>query len=69
MALSTETIRFKWENKKVFSMETKLNEGECVEIIKITENGNLVDLWQNIQKICEIQINVIIEKIGKEMKS
>ncbi len=69
MALSTETIRFKWENKKVFSMETKLNEGEWVEIIKITENGNLVDLWQNIQKICEIQINVIIEKIGKEMKS
>lgn len=69
MPLSTEMIRFQWENKNKFIMETKNSTEEWVKIIEVFENGNLVDLWPHIQEVCRIQMNVIIEKIGKEMKS
>ena len=63
-----QTIKLIWQNGVGFTMETKLDETPWITIIDVDENGEIPELWENIQKVCEKYFIRKITDIGNEMK-
>ena len=63
-----QTIKLIWQNNVGFTMETKLDETPWITILDVDENGEIPELWENIQKVCEKYFIRKITDIGNEMK-
>lgn len=69
MAGSELEIKLSWENGVSFEMTTKRDAGDVSTVVKIDENGQIKEIWPNVQGICQTFFGTQINNIGTEMKA
>lgn len=69
MAESEYEIRLSWENGVGFSMTSKLDGGDVINVISTDENNHIKEIWPSVEGICRLFFDKKIRTIGDEMKS
>jgi hypothetical protein len=69
VAESTLIIQFKWENDNYFTMSSKLNAEDIIDIVKLEENAILNKLWPDTKSMIMKYVEHEVDIIGNEMKA
>lgn len=67
MAAHTLELKLNWENGATFTMKSKLDAGDEINIVEIAENADMESIWYHVRELCLSYIGSRLADIGTEM--
>ena len=69
MASHERIIRIQWENGETFKIDSKLDDDEYYIVCQMDEQGDIVELWSPLQKLCETYFKTKMNEVGDAMRA
>lgn len=68
MAEAEITLTLTWENDEAFQLAYKKDNDDAIVIVRMEENGDLVNLFDNVSAICNTFFAKCMNTVSAEMK-